>query len=87
MSFAALRGEPYEHAVNLPFMEQQLNASQKSLSLARKMGILAAKLATVTETESTSARLRCAALFLADEEDIPAPNRKRSYTIAFLKGL
>ena len=85
---AALRGEPYEHAVNLPFMEQQLNASQKSfLSLARKMGILAAKLATVTGDGIHECKIMLRGPLLADEEDIPAPNRKRSYTIAFLKGL
>jgi len=42
---AALKGEPYEHAVNLPFMEHKLSTSGKRfLALARKMGVLAASI-------------------------------------------
>jgi len=42
---AALKGEPYEHAVNLPFMEHKLSPQGKRfLVLARKMGILAASI-------------------------------------------
>ena len=43
---AALRGEPYEHAVNLPFVEQRMTGSRKAfLELARRIGILGAHLA------------------------------------------
>lgn len=41
----ALRGESYEHAVNLPFMEQNLPERKRAfLSLSRKMGALAGRL-------------------------------------------
>ncbi|MCF7935838.1 MAG: phosphoglycerate dehydrogenase [Synergistales bacterium] len=40
---AALRGSYYEHAVNLPFMHQQLDHTEKQyLALARKIGNVAA---------------------------------------------
>lgn len=85
-TLAALRGEEYGHAVNLPFMEQNLNYKQKNfLRLSRKMGILAARLG---ENEN-GAVLRCKVMlrgpFLRDE-DLPA-NKMRPYTVAVIKGL
>lgn len=85
-TLAALRGEEYGHAVNLPFMEQHLNYKQKNfLRLCRKMGILAARLG---ENEN-GAVLRCKVMlrgpFLRDE-DLPA-NKMRPYTVAVIKGL
>ena len=83
---AALRGEPYEHAVNLPFLEQKLNKAQKAfLQLSRKMGILGAKLA---ETECGAVQ-SCHIMLRGDmfSEDEPMPNRLCAYSIAVLKGL
>ncbi|NLW61246.1 MAG: phosphoglycerate dehydrogenase [Synergistaceae bacterium] len=83
---AALRGEPYEHAVNLPFLEQKLNKAQKAfLQLSRKMGILGAKLA---ETECGAVH-SCHIMLRGDmfNEDEPMPNRLCAYSIAVLKGL
>lgn len=85
-TLAALRGEEYGHAVNLPFMEQNLNYKQKNfVRLCRKMGILAARLG---ENEN-GAVLRCKVMlrgpFLRDE-DLPA-NKMRPYTVAVIKGL
>lgn len=83
---AALRGESYEHAVNLPFLEQKLNKAQKAfLLLSRKMGILGAKLA---ETECGAVQ-SCHIMLRGDlfSEDEPMPNRLCAYSIAVLKGL
>ena len=83
---AALRGEPYEHAVNLPFLEQKLNKAQKAfLQLSRKMGILGAKLA---ETECGAVQ-GCHIMLRGDmfSDDEPMPNRLCAYSIAVLKGL
>jgi D-3-phosphoglycerate dehydrogenase len=83
---AALRGEPYEHAVNLPFIEQKLNKAQKAyLELSRKMGILGAKLA---EAECGAVH-NCRIMMRGDlfSEDEPLPNRLCCYSTAFLKGL
>ncbi len=83
---AALRGEPYEHAVNLPFLEQKLNKAQKAfLQLSRKMGVLGAKLA---ETECGAVH-SCHIMLRGDmfSDDEPMPNRLCAYSIAVLKGL
>ncbi|MCF0247697.1 MAG: ACT domain-containing protein, partial [Synergistes sp.] len=82
-----LRGESYEHAVNLPFIEQALNAGQrKFLNLARKLGILAAKFALLKGAPAH----RCHVTLrgpLFDDEEKNAANRLRPYTIAVLKGM
>jgi D-3-phosphoglycerate dehydrogenase len=84
---AALRGEPYANAVNLPFMEQDLNSEQKMyLDMARKMGIITGKVA----------KARCEAVHnchvmlrgsLFDEEENTRKNELRPYTVAVLKGM
>ena len=82
---AALRGEPYEHAVNLPFMEQQLSDIQKNyLRLARKMGILAGRL-----TENDGPPDKCRVMLRGDAlvwDDLPG-GALRPFTIAVIKGL
>ena len=85
---AALRKEPYEHAVNLPFMEQHLNSSQKSyLNLSRKMGLLAAKFATAMGDGIHECKIVLRGPLLIGDDESAGPNKKRCYTIAFLKGL
>ncbi|MDR1650304.1 MAG: phosphoglycerate dehydrogenase [Synergistaceae bacterium] len=85
-ALAALRGEQYDYAVNLPFMEQHLGDMQKKfVRLARKMGILAAKL---TENDGGPA-VKCRVMLRGEalnDEDAPG-NRNRPYTIAVIKGL
>ena len=83
---AALRGEPYEHAVNLPFLEQKLNKTQKSfLQLSRKMGVLGARLAEAECGAIHSCRVTMRGELFAEDE--PMPNRLCAYTIAVLKGI
>lgn len=83
---AALRGEPYEHAVNLPFMEQHLNDEQRNyLRLARKMGILASRLVDAEGGAVQTCKIMLRGDTLCDEDD--APREMRPYSIAFLKGL
>lgn len=85
-TLAALRGEEYGHAVNLPFMEQQLNYKQKNfLKLCRKMGVLAAKLGENEEGGVSKCKVMLRGPFLIDE-DMPA-NKMRPYTVAVIKGL
>lgn len=84
---AALRGQPYEHAVNLPFMESLLTGRKKQyLSLARKLGILAANL-LVGAPRRMSVTLR-GPLFSDEEERVrfELPYRYSPYTVSFLKG-
>ncbi|MDR1137849.1 MAG: phosphoglycerate dehydrogenase [Synergistaceae bacterium] len=85
-ALSALRGEQYDHAVNLPFMEQYLNDIQKNfVRLARKMGILAAKF---IENDGGTA-LKCQVTLRGGEladEDAPR-NKNRPYTTAVIKGL
>jgi D-3-phosphoglycerate dehydrogenase len=85
-ALAALRGEQYDNAVNLPFMEQYLDETQKSfVRLARKMGVLAAR---VLETAG-GAVSKCQVMLRGGklvDKDAPG-NRNRPYTIAVLKGL
>lgn len=83
---AALRGEPYEHAVNLPFLEQKLNRTQKSfLQLSRKMGVLGARLAEAECGAIHGCRVMMRGELFAEDE--PLPNRLCAYTIAVLKGM
>lgn len=85
-TLAALRGEEYGHAVNLPFMEQNLNYKQKNfLRLTRKMGILAAKLIEHDGGAISKCKVMLRGPFLNDE-DTPA-NKMRPYTVAVTKGL
>lgn len=85
-SLAALRGEEYGHAVNLPFMEQQLNYKQKNfLRLCRKMGVLAAKMGEKEDGAVAKCKVMLRGPFLNDE-DAPA-NKTRPYTVAVIKGL
>jgi D-3-phosphoglycerate dehydrogenase len=85
-ALAALRGERYNHAVNLPFMEQYLDDIQKNfVRLARKMGILAARLVEIDGGQPQKCQVMLRGEKLVDE-DAPG-NRKRPYTIAFIKGL
>lgn len=82
-----LRGEPYAHAVNLPFMEQALNADQRMyLSLARKLGVLAAKLAQIRGAAAHNCHVTLRGALFADDERLAA-NQLRPYTIALLKGM
>jgi len=85
---AALRGQAYGHAVNLPFMEQNLNNDQKMyLDLARKMGCLGAKLAEVHGGAVHQCHVMLRGLLFTNDESPLGPNRLRPYTIAMLKGL
>jgi D-3-phosphoglycerate dehydrogenase len=85
-ALSALRGEQYDHAVNLPFMEQYLNDMQKNfVRLARKMGILAAKLLENDGGAAAKCQVTLRGGELVDE-DAPR-NRNRPYTIAVIKGL
>lgn len=85
-TLAALRGEEYGHAVNLPFMEQNLNYKQKNfLKLCRKMGILAARLGENENGAVSRCKVMLRGPFLRDE-DLPA-NKMRPYTVAVIKGL
>ena len=88
---AALRGEPYEHAVNLPFMEQRLTGQRRTfLTLARNLGVLATHLAERTEGAVTSCQVMLRGPLFQDEEEpirFEAPFRLKPYTVAFLKGL
>ena len=82
-----LRGEPYAHAVNLPFMEQALNADQRMyLSLARKLGVLASKLAQIRGAAAHNCHVTLRGALFADDERLAA-NQLRPYTIALLKGM
>lgn len=87
----ALRGEPYEQAVNLPFMKHRLSDQKKLfLALARNLGILGTHLADLTRgaIRSCSVVLR-GPLFQEEDEPIrfEVPFRLKPYTVAFLKGL
>lgn len=85
---AALLGKPYEHAVNLPFSEQLLSDGRRGyLSLARKMGYLAAHLLRepVKEIRVT---LR-GPLFSKGDDPIcfEVPYHYSPFTVAGLKGM
>ena len=85
---AALLGKPYEHAVNLPFSEQLLSdGSRAYLSLARKMGYLAANLLREPVREIKVA-LR-GPLFTCGDEPVcfEVPYHYSPFTVAGLKGM
>ena len=83
---AVLRGEPYLHAVNLPFMEQSLTGEQKMyLSLSRKMGILAAKVAEVKGKAVNTVHIKMKGNIFDEEEGYT--EQFKPYTISALKGL
>jgi D-3-phosphoglycerate dehydrogenase len=85
-ALAALRGEEYGHAVNLPFMMRDLNYKQKNfIRLARKMGFFAAKMLETDGGAISRCKVMIRGPFLNDE-DIPG-NKLRPYTVAVLKGL
>ena len=85
-ALAALRGEQYDHAVNLPFMEQHLDESQRNfVRLARKMGVISAKVLEVDGGAVSKCQVMLRGEKLIDE-DAPG-NKNRPYTIAVLKGL
>jgi D-3-phosphoglycerate dehydrogenase len=85
-ALAALRGEQYDHAINLPFMEQHLDDTQKSfIRLARKMGVIAAKVIEIDGGAVTKCQVMLRGDKLDDED--PPGNRNRPCTIAVLKGL
>ncbi len=83
---AALRGAPYEHAVNLPFVEQRMTGSRRAfLDLARRIGILGAHLCP--EAATGIRIVRKGPLF--EEEDpvsFELPYRFAPFTVAMLKG-
>ncbi|TDY52706.1 D-3-phosphoglycerate dehydrogenase [Aminivibrio pyruvatiphilus] len=85
---AALLGKPYEHAVNLPFSEQLLSDGRKAyLSLARKMGYLAANLLR-EPVKSIRVTLR-GPLFPGGDDPIcfEVPYHYSPFTVAGLKGM
>lgn len=84
-TLAALRGERYDCAANLPFMETLLNYKQKNfLRLSRKMGLLAAKLLESVGDQATKMSVVLRGPFLTNDET--PGNKKRPYTIAAIKG-
>ncbi|MFP4481371.1 MAG: phosphoglycerate dehydrogenase [Thermovirgaceae bacterium] len=84
---AALKGEPYEHAVNLPFMEHRLPpARRKFLSLSRKIGAFAGSIMEAPPERMTLNRRGG----LLDDESIVCfenPCRNSAYAVAALKGV
>lgn len=85
---AVLRNQPYEHAVNLPFMEQSLSKEQKMyLELAEKLGILSAKLAEARHEAINNVHLKLRGGMFDSEDYVPQIGQYRPYTIAALKGI
>lgn len=84
---AALRGRPYTNAVNLPFMEQDLNNEQKMyLNMARKMGLVTGKVAKARCEAVHNCHVMLRGQLFAEEENTRT-NELRPYTVAVLKGL
>lgn len=84
---AVLRGKPYLYAVNIPFMEQNLDDDQKKyLELAEKMGKLAAKLGEAYKTAIHGLSITYRGQLFDDDTPLGL-NQYRPYTIAMLKGL
>lgn len=83
---AALRGDPYEHAVNLPYVEQRMTGLRRSfLELARRIGILGAHLCSGALTGIRITRRGP----LFEEEDAVSfelPYRFAPFTVSMLKG-
>ncbi|MDO5563552.1 MAG: NAD(P)-dependent oxidoreductase, partial [Synergistaceae bacterium] len=85
---AVLRNQPYEHAVNLPFMEQNLSKEQKMyLILAEKLGTLSAKLAEARHEAINNVHLKLRGELFDSEDYMPQSGQFRPYTIAALKGI
>lgn len=85
---SALLKRPYEHAVNLPFSEQLLSDGRRTyLSLARKMGYLAAHLLR-EPVKDIKVTLR-GPLFSCSDEAIcfEVPYHYSPFTVAGLKGV
>ncbi len=83
---AALRGEPYEHAVNLPFVEQRMTGTRRAfLELARRIGILGAHIAPGAVR---AIRVTRRGPLFEEEDTIPfeLPYRMAPFTISLLKG-
>jgi len=83
---AALRGEPYEHAVNLPFVEQRMTGARRAfLDLARRIGVLGAHLAP---RASKGVRVIRRGPLFEEEEAISfeLPYRLAPFTVSVLKG-
>lgn len=86
---AVLRGGSYVHAVNIPFVEQSLTEEQKTyLNLARKMGILAGKLAEIKGGAVNNVHIMLRGSLFNNEDCAATPEDQfRPHTIAMLKGL
>jgi D-3-phosphoglycerate dehydrogenase len=83
---AALKGEPYEHAVNLPFMEFQLSKSKRAfLSLSRKLGNMGAQLLP-SAPGSLRITLKGDLFFEEDKYNFEIPYNYSPFTVAALKG-
>ena len=84
---AALKGEPYEHAVNLPFMECQLSQTKKAfLSLSRKLGNMGAQLLS-SAPETLRITLKGDLFFQEDRYNFEIPYNYSPFTVAGLKGV
>ncbi|HOO63889.1 MAG TPA: ACT domain-containing protein, partial [Synergistaceae bacterium] len=84
---AALKGEPYEHAVNLPFMECQLSKTKKTfLSLSRKLGNLGAQLLS-SAPGTLRITLKGELFFQEDRYNFEIPYNYSPFTVAGLKGV
>lgn len=84
----ALSGEPYENAVNLPYMENKMTLQEREfLSLARRMGMIAACVIKEHVDEITVAM--AGPLLEEVEISLPfeVPYRYMPFTAAALKGL
>ncbi|MGC9490487.1 MAG: phosphoglycerate dehydrogenase [Thermovirgaceae bacterium] len=84
---AALKDEPYEHAVNLPFMEHRLSPSRRHfLSLSRKIGAFAG---SIMEAAPERMTLNRRGDIFNDENIIcfENPYRHSAYAVAALKGV
>jgi D-3-phosphoglycerate dehydrogenase len=84
---AALKDEPYEHAVNLPFMEHRLSPSRRRfLSLSRKIGAFAGSIIKAAPERMT---LNRRGDIFNDESIIcfENPYRHSTYAVAALKGV
>ncbi|MDO4218395.1 MAG: phosphoglycerate dehydrogenase [Synergistaceae bacterium] len=84
---AVLRGEEYEHAVNLPFIEQSLTSTQKKyLSISRKLGLLVARMARLNNSSIHSCHVTLRGSLFNTELKLMA-GVYRPYTVAALKGV
>ncbi len=85
---AALKGQPYENAVNLPFLEHTLSSEEKLyLDLCRKLGRIAAE---IIQGRLQNIKVTLAGkLFLEKEQPISfdIPYRYKAYTVSVLKGI